>query len=132
MEIGGEEVTGDAGEEGEEGLDGVAAAAVDGVDGAVEMAGELVESGEDGVGEVVEAIGREALAGGVGVEVAGCGAGATGPEFGVAAGAAVGVAAHGPVAATGDLASGFVRVSGHGCGLLSRPIIVQMFYKVKA
>jgi len=49
-----------------------------------------------------------------GIEVAAGGTGGTGAEFGVAMGAAIGVATHGPGAAGGDVAVGFVRVAGHG------------------
>jgi hypothetical protein len=128
-ELGDKEIVGDAGEEGgqeglegEEGLDGILAAAMDGLDGAVEVVGELVGCAEDVVDELVEVVGREGVgvpAGAEGIEVAGRGAGAAGAEFGVQVGAAVGVAAHGPVVATGDLAAGFVRISGHGCQLLT-------------
>ena len=125
VELGDKEAVGDAGEEGGdegleggEGFDGVVAAVVDGAGGEVEVVGELMGCAEDGVDELVEVSGGEGmgvLAGAEGIEVAGRGAGATGPELGITMGAAVGVAAHGPVAATGDLAAGFVWVSGHGC-----------------
>jgi hypothetical protein len=128
VELGDKEVVGDAGEEGrheslegEEGLDGVLTAAVDGADGGVEVVGELVVGAEDGVDELVEVVRGEGvgvLAGAEGVEVAGRGAGAAGAELRVAVGAAVGMAAHGPIATTGNLAAGFVRIAGHGCRLL--------------
>jgi hypothetical protein len=49
-----------------------------------------------------------------GIEVAGRRARTTGAEFGIAMGAAAGVAAHGPGTAAGDFTVGFVGVSGHG------------------
>ena len=128
-ELGDEKVVGEAGEEGgqeglegEEGLDGVLAAAMGGLDGAIEVVGELMGCAEDVVDELVEVVGREGVgvsAGAEGVEVAGRGAGAAGAELGIQVRAAVGMAAHGPVAATGYLAAGFVRISGYGCQLLT-------------
>jgi hypothetical protein len=132
MELGDEEAVGDTGEEGwhespegSEGLDRVLAAAVDGLDGEVEVVGELIGCVEDGVDELVEVIRREGVGvvtGPEGIEVSGRGAGASGPEFGVAMGAAMGVAAHGPVATAGDLAAGFLRISGHWLFLLLLPL----------
>jgi hypothetical protein len=125
VELSAEEVIGDAREEGgyqglegEEGLDWVLAAMVDGLGSEVEVVGELVGCAEDGVDELVEVVPSEGvgvMSGAEGVEIVAGGAGAAGPEFGVAVGAAVGVVAHGPVAATGDLAAGLVWISGHGC-----------------
>jgi hypothetical protein len=61
VELGDEKAVGDTGEEeghegleGEERLDGVLAAAMDGPDGEVEVVGELIGCGEDGVDELVE------------------------------------------------------------------------------
>lgn len=114
--LGDKEIAGDTGQEGryeglehEEGLGGVLAAAEDGLDGELEVMGELIGCAEDGVDELVEVVWREGvgvLAGAEGIEVVGGRAGVAGPEFGVAVGAAVGIAAHGPVATTGDLAAG--------------------------
>jgi hypothetical protein len=125
VELGDKDGVGDAGEEGryeglegEEGLDGILAAVMDGPGGEVEVVGELIGRAEDGVDELVEVVPSEGvgvMAGAEGVEVVAWGASAAGPEFGVAVGAAVGVVAHGPVAATGDLAAGLVWISGHGC-----------------
>jgi hypothetical protein len=129
VKLGDKEVVGDAGEEngdegleGDEGLDGVVATVVDGAGGGVEVVGELMGRAKDVVDELVEVSGGEGVGivtGASGVEVAGRGAGAPGSQLGITMRAAVGVAAHGPVAATGDLAAGFERISGHGFWLLS-------------
>jgi hypothetical protein len=129
VELGDEEVIGDAGEkdgkeglESSKGLDGVVAAVVDGADGGVEEVRELVWRVEDVLDELVEVVGRERVGmvtGAEGVQVAGLGAGAAGSELGIAVRAAVGVAAHGPVAAARDLAADFEFVSRHWFWLLS-------------
>ena len=138
VELGDKELVGDAGEEsgdegleGEEGLDGIVAAAMEGLDSEAEVVGELVGVVEDGLGEDAEFVGSESMgvvAGAKGIEVAGWSARATGAELGIAVGAAVGVTAHGPGMAAGDLAVGFVRIAGHGFEFLSiDPIIARIF-----
>jgi hypothetical protein len=123
LQSGGKEVLGDEGQKlgerslgSDEGLEGVAGAGVDGGDGALEVSGELLRVGGELPGKVVRAGGIEGmgvLAGSEGVEVAAGGASATGAEFGIAVGAAMGVAVHGPVATALYLAAGLVGISSH-------------------
>ena len=92
------------------------------VDKVGEMLFEIVGILGDVVGKTLDldrGKGADVAAGFVGVDVAGRGAGATGAEDGVEMGAAVEVAAHGPVATFWGLAVNFVGVSGHGWEVLS-------------
>ena len=131
VQLGVEEVAGDEGQEigeggteGEEGLDGIGGAAVDGVGHAGEGLGQPVRFAGELSGQAMEmgaGDGMGKLTGLEGVEVAPGRTAPAGSQLGVAVGPAAGLAAHGPVAAAGGLAAGFVRVSGHDA--LSCPLL---------
>ena len=124
LQLGGEEASGDDGDElgeeaaeGDEGHERVGGAGLEGLDGEADLEGEVSGLFDEVAGEMFEVGWGEGV--GVatvleGVEVTVGGTGAARAELGVAVGAAAGVAAHGPGAAAGDLAVGFVRVSRHG------------------
>jgi hypothetical protein len=112
---------GKGGAEGQQGPEGIRlGAAADGPGGEAEVIGQLVGLVDELVGQAAEVRGRQGMGvvpGFEGVEVGRRRTTATRAELGVAVGAAVGVAAHGPGAAAGCLAAGLVRVSGHGANL---------------
>ena len=124
LQLGGEEASGDDGDElgeetaeGDEGHERVGGAGLEGLDGEADLEGEVSGLFDEVAGEMFEVgwgegVGVAAVLEGVEVTVGGTGAARA--ELGVAVGAAAGVAAHGPGAAAGDLAVGFVRVSRHG------------------
>ena len=102
--------------EGDEGHKGIAGTSLKGLDGKTYLEGEVVGLFGDMAGEACEVGRGEGVAVAAvfeGVEVAPRSACATGAEFSIAMGAAAGVATHSPGAASGDLAVGFVWVSGH-------------------
>jgi len=123
-QLGGEEADGDYGDElgeqtakGDEGHQGVTSAVLEGLDGKADTEGEVVGTLDEVVSQVFEVGQRKGVAIVAvfeGVEVSRRRARATRAEFSVAMGAATGVVMHGPGTTTGDLAMGFVRVSGHG------------------
>jgi hypothetical protein len=124
FQLGGEEALGDVGDElgeeaveGDEEQEGVADAVLEGLGGPAEVEGEVSGRFQDLGGEALEVGWGEGMAMAAvfeGVEVARGRTRATGAELGIAVGAAAGMAAHGPVAAAGNLTGGLVGVSGHG------------------
>jgi hypothetical protein len=103
--------------EGDEGQEQVVRTGLDGLGGEAKLEGEVGGLFDEEGGEVFEVGRGEGVAEVAvleGIEVAAGGTGRTGTEFGVAMGAALGVATHGPGAAGRDVAVGFVWVAGHG------------------
>ena len=97
--------------EGDEGQEQVVRTGLEGLGGEAKLEGEVGGVFDQEVGEVFE-VGRGERVAEVavfeGIEVAAGGTGRAGAEFGVAMGAALGVATHGPGVAGGDVAVGLV------------------------
>lgn len=123
LQLGGEQGVGDYGDElgeeaaeGNEGHEGVAGTGLEGLNGQADLEGEVVGLLDDVAGDVFEVGWGEGVAVAAvfeGIEVTPGSAGSPGAEFGVAMGAAAGVATHGPGAAAGDLTVDFVWVARH-------------------